>query len=977
MLRIPSLRNAVSLALLFAATFGVVAQPAAQKLARPTTQQAAWHDCEIGMFIHFGPATWQDVEYDTLGTPLERINPDKLDTDQWVSAAEAMGAKYIVFVAKHTGGFCWWQTDTTDYGVRNIPWRDGKGDVMNDLAEACRKRGIKLGVYLSPNDAQFGAGGGGRCKTPEAQARYDKIFRQQLTELLSRYGEMFEVWFDGSSMTDVGDLLQQYAPKAMVFQGPYATIRWVGNEDGVAPYPNWNSLPLARAKSGVSTGTDGHPDGDAWMPNECDARIRATWFWNSHGAGTLKSLDQLMSMYYQSVGRGAVLLLNMTPDTTGLMPEADVRRAAEFGAEIRQRFSQSIAEISGQDEVLELDLGRPAHIDHVITMENIVEGERVREYVIEGLVSDQWKELCRGSSIGQKKIDQFPPTEVSKVRLRVVKSAAEPQVRKLAAYAVREAPQAIGEKGAAGAATKVWEWSRETVGNEWQTVDIDLTTACREACVYQVDFMPAAGTPPLDVQSLTLLMDGIALQEFTVPVERSSRYDVTITGLSKSLALRAILRASGEQKDSQGTLTIRKKLAGPTVSSEGGPAPHRSTDPVSFTDMHLGLFAHYTYVGKPYQWGATEWADGTMAQSLDELADNLDVENFAATAAAMRAQYVIFTTSHANMNALWPSETLMRRFPGHYSRRDALGDLIRALKVRNIRMIFYIHPSVPGPDFTREDQDRFGWNDGPPWRRWNDFYNEYLAEMVERYGKDVSGYYIDGGLPEQVDAPRLRKTILDRQPDAWLIQNSGLNRACVDYGARERMEAPYPSTTWLRCQTITEEWWARRASVQWRPEQAYRYTILQAAVSGRLGGGVAWSFGPRPGGKWEEGVPSFCERLGVLVDRAGASLFGTRPSRAYVTQGEQDWPAEGPPLNGLSYCATESPDGKKTFVHVFLPPKERSFQLPVPADGRRFSSARLLDTGRKVSLLQTDTGLRLTLDPADHWDEVDTIIVLE
>ena len=191
------------------------------------------------------------------------------------------------------------------------------------------------------------------------------------------------------------------------------------------------------------------------------------------------------------------------------------------------------------------------------------------------------------------------------------------------------------------------------------------------------------------------------------------------------------------------------------------------------------------------------------------------------------------------------------------------------------------------------------------------------------------------------------------------------------------MEPPYPSTTWLRCQTITEEWWARRAAVQWPPERAYRYTILQAAVTGRMGGGVTWSFGPRPGGKWEQGVPAFCERLGVLLDRAGASLFGTRPSRAYVTKGAQDWPAEGPPLNGLPYCATESPDGKKTFVHVFLPPKERSFQLPVPADGRRFSSARLLDHGRKVSLLQTDAGVRLTLDPADHWDDVDTIIVLE
>jgi alpha-L-fucosidase len=542
--------------------FGLIstaAQPTEVKLARPTPQQAAWHDCETGVFVHVGPATWQDSEYDTLATPLEKISPEKLDTDQWVATAEAMGAKYIVFVAKHTGGFCWWQTDTTDYGVRNIPWRAGKGDVMKDLAESCRKRGMKLGVYLSPQDAKFGAGGGGRCANPEAQKRYDKIFRQQLTELLSRYGEMFEVWFDGSSITDVGDILKQYCPKAMVFQGPYATIRWVGNEDGVAPYPNWNSLPLARAKSGVSTGADGNPDGDAWMPNEVDARIRAQWFWNSKNADTLKSVDQLMGMYYQSVGRGAVLLLNIAPDTTGLMPEADSKRAAEFGAEIRRRFGKSIAETSGKGELVELDLGRPTRSDHVITMENILEGERVREYVIEGLVSDQWKELCRGTSIGHKKIDQFAPTEVSKVRLRVVKSAAEPLIRKLAVYAVCDAPKAAAAPESTNVAQKVWEWSAETVGKEWKTVDIDLTPFCKDSCVYQIDFN-ATGGSPLEIQSLQYIFDGTVLPEFIQKAAPdATRYYLTVTGLGKSLGLRAVVRVSGGKKDSRGTLTIRKR----------------------------------------------------------------------------------------------------------------------------------------------------------------------------------------------------------------------------------------------------------------------------------------------------------------------------------------------------------------------------------------------------------------------------------
>jgi alpha-L-fucosidase len=194
-------------------------------LARPTREQVAWQDLEVGMFIHFGPATWQDKEYDDLSTAPKGMNPAKLDTEQWVRVAQSLGARYIVFVAKHTGGFCWWQTDTTDYSVRNSPWRDGHGDVMRDLAQSCRQHGLKLGVYLSPADAKFGAELGGKCKNPEQQERYSKIYRQQLSELLSRYGEICEVWFDGSNVIEVGDILKQYAPQAMVFQGPHATIR--------------------------------------------------------------------------------------------------------------------------------------------------------------------------------------------------------------------------------------------------------------------------------------------------------------------------------------------------------------------------------------------------------------------------------------------------------------------------------------------------------------------------------------------------------------------------------------------------------------------------------------------------------------------------------------------------------------------------------------------------------------------------------
>jgi alpha-L-fucosidase len=174
--------------------------------------------------------------------------------------------------------------------------------------------------------------------------------------------------------------------------------------------------------------------GSSWLPNECDARIRSTWFWNSHNAHTLKSVDQLMNIYYRSVGRGAVLLLNNTPDTTGLIPTADVRRSAEFGAEVQRRFGKSFAETAGEGDLVELDLGRPTVIDHVIIMEEITQGERVRSYVVEGLAGDQWQPLSRGTAVGHKKIDRLNPIAVSKIRLRCVESAAKPIIRKLAVY---------------------------------------------------------------------------------------------------------------------------------------------------------------------------------------------------------------------------------------------------------------------------------------------------------------------------------------------------------------------------------------------------------------------------------------------------------------------------------------------------------------------------------------------------------------
>ena len=406
----------------------------------PSRDQLHWADLEVGMFVHFAPNTWQEREYDDRSTPLSSINPD-VDTDQWASVARDLGARYVVMVAKHVGGFCMWQTRTTDYGIRNTPWRGGKGDVMADLAASCRRAGLGLGVYLSPRDDTFGAGNGGRCATPERQASYDRLYRAQLTELLTRYGELVEVWFDGSVVVPVGDILRAHAPHAAVFQGPHATIRWVGNEDGFAPYPCWNALPRRAAATGEATAKDGDPGGDAWLPSEVDVSVRRpNWFWSTTDQARLLSLEALLEIYYRSVGRGAQLLLNIPPDRTGRIPAADEARAKAFGDEVRRRFGRPLAARSAAGREVVLRLPAPALVDHVVAEEDLAGGERVREYWLEGLAGGQWVPLGTGTAIGHQRIQPVPPLCLEAVRLAVTRSAAAPRIRRLAAFATGAAP---------------------------------------------------------------------------------------------------------------------------------------------------------------------------------------------------------------------------------------------------------------------------------------------------------------------------------------------------------------------------------------------------------------------------------------------------------------------------------------------------------------------------------------------------------
>ena len=421
------------------------------ELAKPSDAQYVYHELERIMFVCLDPCTWQGREYDNHSTDLKELMLPKLDVDQWCEAAKSWDAKEILFVAKHTGGFCWWQTATTEYSVKNIAWKNGKGDLLTEVAEACKRHGLKLGIYIYPGDDQWGAGigSGGKTGDPSKQEAYNQVLRTQWAEVLSRHSEnVIELWFDGNCHVPLGDIFEKYVGDRVVyFQGPHASLRWVGTESGMAPYPAWNTLKKEHLQNGGATALHGDPDGDAWAPLECDTTLYDHyWFWAKEKEKTRKSLEHLVRLYYQSVGRGATFLLNSTPNTDGLIPEGDMALYKAFGDELKCRFSQPLGEAKGTGSIHTVRLDKPTAINQVVIMEDYRQGHRIREFVVEGRTVDgQWIDLHRGTAVGRKRIILFEPVEVTAVTLRVTKHVNEPLLRNFKVYFVKGDNQSLYE----------------------------------------------------------------------------------------------------------------------------------------------------------------------------------------------------------------------------------------------------------------------------------------------------------------------------------------------------------------------------------------------------------------------------------------------------------------------------------------------------------------------------------------------------
>jgi hypothetical protein len=286
-------------------------------------------------------------------------------------------------------------------------------------------------------------------------------------------------------------------------QGPYTTLRWPGNEAGVSPYPAWQTVKKADAVSGVSTAANSDPDGDVWLPMEMDTTLLDhKWFWGPNTDQMMKPLDKLVDVYYKSVGRGGVLLLNSTPDTTGRIPESHIRRYKEFGDAIRRIYENKKGERAGKGRVLELRFAQPTAVNHIVTMEDIRLGQIVRAYEVDGLIAGEWKKLVEGSSIGYKKIDVIETVEVEGLRLRATKDVGEPVIQSFAAYELKKAGGA--DAAAAGPKVEAAEpglrqgravagWKRVNLTEEWRTVEVDLTPYIRAPGQYQVELRKTGG----------------------------------------------------------------------------------------------------------------------------------------------------------------------------------------------------------------------------------------------------------------------------------------------------------------------------------------------------------------------------------------------------------------------------------------------------------------------------------------------------
>ncbi|HTS42885.1 MAG TPA: alpha-L-fucosidase [Puia sp.] len=439
----------------------------------PSSRQLQWQEMEFYLFAHFGPNTFTDLEWGK-GTEHEEVfNPEKLDCRQWCRIAKAAGAKGIIITAKHHDGFCLWPSKYSTHTVRESKWRNGKGDVLKELAEACKEYGLKFGVYLSPWDRNHPKYG-----TPE----YNEVYVNMMKEIVHRYGPLFEFWWDGANGEGPNGKKQVYdfhlfeqtmraiAPYTVVFSDIGPDIRWVGNEKGIAGDPNWALLDTAgftRGAGAPPTDTLNHGNvyGKNWIPAECDVSIRPGWFYHQSEDEKVKTPEQLFDLYLKSVGRGASLLLNVPPDRNGLISPQDSAALMGFKKMRDQNFKTSLINKNAiitmqkptknlqaltdndsktyvsfgndyKNNYIEIAFYKPTSLNCIVLGEPITLGQRIGNFSITMFNADGIPFQIRKRTIGRKRIVTFPTQTAQRMRITVEEAKDTPLISEIAAYLI-------------------------------------------------------------------------------------------------------------------------------------------------------------------------------------------------------------------------------------------------------------------------------------------------------------------------------------------------------------------------------------------------------------------------------------------------------------------------------------------------------------------------------------------------------------
>ena len=473
--------------LLTAMSLSVSAQTHSFNGPVPTENQLRWQDMKMYAFIHYSLNTYTNQEWGFGNEDLNLFNPSNLDCRQWARVCKQAGMKGIIFTAKHHCGFCMWPSKYTEYSVKNTPWKNGKGDVVKELADACREEGLKFAVYLSPWD---------RNHKDYGKPEYITYFRNQLRELLTQYGEIFEVWFDGANggdgwygganetrridgktyygWSETFRMIRELQPNAVIWNdgGDRGDLRWVGTEAGYVGETNWSLMP-SKGDTPYHMLHYGVEDGDVWCPGETNTSIRPGWFYHETENEHVKSLSKLMDTYYKSVGRNSTLLLNFPIAPNGRIHPTDSLRGIAFKKMIDEVFKENLIE-NGKLKIengagaqskgnyqssivhYQLSWAKPTAFNRFVAEEDITQGQRVRKFLIEALVDGQWQPLRDMlvedgqdglTTIGHRRIICFPTVTTTQLRFTISDAKAVPVIKKLGVYLAPELTADIPDSG--------------------------------------------------------------------------------------------------------------------------------------------------------------------------------------------------------------------------------------------------------------------------------------------------------------------------------------------------------------------------------------------------------------------------------------------------------------------------------------------------------------------------------------------------